>query len=309
MKKYKGQVLEIVLVLLLVGSILGFALYARFIRESERVVDEKASAEANELTETFIGLVSSSDYEKLKDENVLEVLDCNQEQLKSSECRKAGLSMENLNTYFERLGVDGANFEVFDFNGDYCSAEVAMRYGLADDEVTIEQDESYSIFLDSANWSSCEVNFIMRNNGFSDGFVMSLLYGDYLEGELVSYKEYESGDIIGFTYSDVSKANWQPYSSGIQPLSFPSTYGFEKEDYKLHEVRFKSLGGSSNLRWEVSDFGCEIDEYMVMEVGATCGGKYVGKQFIIPGEVFSPALFDYVLFNGTGPLVPEKIIR
>jgi hypothetical protein len=308
MKKYKGQSLAIVLVLLIVGSIIGFALYARMIRDSERTVEEKASSEANELTETVIGLVSTSNYEELQSSDALSFLDCT-DSFETSGCRKSNMSIDELEEYFSILGLQEVDLSSYDFalEDGYCFTELAMRYGLDDDEVTIEQDDAYSLFLgDIGDWDNCSIDFGMTNNGSADGFVMSTFYGNHnAEGEIVSYKDYEVEDILGFTYT--SGENWISYASGTDFLSFPDTYPGTKEGSNLHEVRFKSLGGSSNLRWRVIGSGCDVDQYLVMEVGSTCGGKYVGKSFVVPGEVFSPPVFDYVLFNGRGELRPEPI--
>ncbi len=305
MLKYKGQSLAIVLVLLIVGSIIGFALYARFVRESGRVVDEKASAESNELTETIIGLVSTSNYEKVKDDAVLEFLgtDCDEDSLKNEGCRRSGIDLTDLTAFFSGLDIDVDFAELgFDFEPGYCLTELAMRYRLPGDEVTVDQDDAYSIFLNKVDWPSCNIDFVMTDNGNADGFVMSTFYKD------ASYKDYDFNDILGFSYFEPEvESHWTPYNSGLDLLSFPAAYPGSKDGFSLDEVRFKSLGGSSNLRWDVSGTGCSIDDYLMMEVGATCGGKYVGKNFVIPAQVFAPPVFDYVLFNGEGELIPEAI--
>jgi hypothetical protein len=308
MKKYKGQSLAIVLVLLIVGSIIGFALYARMIRDSERTVEEKASSEANELTETVIGLVSTSNYEKIKDEEALNFLGC-LDTFEDTGCRRNNMTIGELEEYLGVIGLEDVDLSSYDFalEEGYCFSELAIRDGLEDDEVTIEQDDAYSLFLGSVDdWSNCSIDFLMTDNGTADGFVMSTFYGNHdTEGNIESYKDYEVDDIFGFTYS--SGDNWIPYASGTQLLSFPGTYPGVKEGSNLHEVRFKSLGGSSNLLWRLSGSACNVEQYLIMEVGSTCGGKYVGKSFVVPGEVFAPPVFDYVLFNGQGELRPEPI--
>jgi len=314
LKKYTGQSLAIVLVLLLVGSIIGFALYARFVRESERIVDEKASAEANELTETIIGLISTSDYEKIVSDEVLDsFFGCDSDALEISGCRKNNVNTEDLKGYFDLLGLGEVSFEAFDFEeqGEYCLSEIAMRYGLSDDEITLEQDNSFSLFLNKVeDWSSCSIEFILTDGGSAEGFVMSTFYGTHDPDTLriLEYKPYDHEDIQGFYYGSGGD-NWQGYQSSIDKLSFPSVYPGLKDGYALHEIRFKSLGDSSNLRWEVSGSGCVVKSYLVMEVGSTCQGKYVGKRFLVPSEVFAASIFDYVLFNGEGELKPERIVR
>lgn len=308
MKKYNGQSLAIVFVLLIIGSVIGFAIYARMVRESERAVDERASSEANELAETAVGLIGTSNYQSLKGDCALSFLNCEEDDLSTEQgCRLYDLSLLELEEFFMCLGleVDFSSYN-FDFEPEegYCTGELVLRQGLANDEVTIEQDNAYSIFFGGVDWDSCDVSFYMTGNGVAEGFVMSTFYGQHdAGGNIVSYKDYEFSDILGFSYSDREK--WESYSSGNQALSFPSAYPGLKGGAFLHEVRFKSLSDSSNLRWEAS--GCPISQYLIMEVGMTCGGKYVGKSFMVPSEVFAPPMFDYVLFNGQGELRPEPI--
>ncbi len=314
MQKYKGQSLAIVLVLLVVGSIIGFALYARMAREAERTVEEKASSEANELTETTIGLISTSEYGDLQGEEVLHFFgdDCSEREDLFEGCRRSGINLEQLENEFfnDVLGLD-IDFSSFNLDFEnYCFAEIAMRYGLEDDEVTIEQDDVYSIFFNKVrDWSpsGCSIDFFISDSSAADGFTMSTFYGDHDESSnyvLEKYKGYQESDILGFLYSG-SGDNWEPGSDWTRKLSFPSAYPGIKDSYYLNEVRFKSLGGSSSLRWESEN--CDVDQFLIMEVGSTCGGKYIGKTFVVPSEAFAPPVFDYVLFNGHGELSPEPI--
>jgi hypothetical protein len=316
--KYKGQAIAIVLVLLILGAIIGFALYARAVREAERVVDEKAAAEANELTETIIGLIGMSDYERIKGDSVLEKLDCADDILRDVGCRKSGMTLSEVEELLEQMEVEGIDLSGFsadrEESDDFCTTEIAMRFGMQDDEVTIEKDDTYSLFFGGIDWNTCNVSFVMSRNGAANGFVMSTFYGTHEASTLSveKYKPYEHEDIQGFNYGSDS-GNWKGYQSSIDGLSFPSVYsGFKSYEsliYALHEVRFKSLGDSSNLSWIVEGDGCVVENYLVMEVGSTCQGKYVGKRFLVPSEVFASAIFDYVLFNGQGELKPEKIER
>jgi hypothetical protein len=310
MKKYKSQSLAIILVSLVVGSLVAFALYARIAREADRAVSEKAASEANELTETIIGLVSTTDYDDIKKAEVLDVLypssesPCTEEALYSGGCRRSNITLVELNDFAKALGLENVDLTSFDFDdgveGDYCSVEIAMRYNSPEDAITIEPDDAYSVFLNRVDWDSCDsIDFYMEDNDSSEGFVMSAFYGnDDEDGNFVEYKEYEQSDIHGFLYSG-SEENWIDYNP---PLTFPSLdYLVTKDNFPLYELRFKSLGGTSDLSWVVSG-DCEIKNYIIMEVGSTCGDKYVGKDLVLHGAVFSPPIFDYVLFNGFGEL-------
>ncbi len=298
MKKYRSQALAIVLVILVVGSMIGFAIYARMARESERVVDERASTEANELVETIIGLLSTVDRDNLLDDEFLSFLDpdCNHSVLYDDECRVSNLSIERLNEIFSFLGLTGVDLSEFDVG--YCSVELALRYLSGSEGVNIPQDYAHSVFFHGTDWKgSCnEVEFTIERLGTdTKGFVVSSFYGDSEKG----YHEYEHEHIWGGLYYGTDD-NWQDELGNSHKIKF-------SDEENLYEARFKSLGGQSKLTWSTSG-SCAMGEYVAMEVGANCGSKYVGKHFIILPKPFAPPIFDYVFFSGEGDLILEDDI-
>lgn len=314
MNKYAGQTLAIVFALLIIGSVIGFALYARMARDSERVVDERASGEANELVETTIGLMSTVDYEQIKDDEVLVKLDkCDEINLYSSGCREHNITLDEMEDILYSMGLEEGETEFLsnfkhESEEDYCMTELAIR-SLAAEGVTIAQDDSYSIFLqDAEDLESCAIEFTMEKLEDSTyGFIMSTFYTQYDENnEIISYKPYEFEDIVGFTYEIGDRDNWKGYQPRITFSSengYPVSKEIDGTTYMINEVRFKSLGGSSNLIWNPdNDRACNLDDHLLVEVGATCGENYVGKSFILPQGYFAPPMFDYVYFQGRGAL-------
>lgn len=307
--KYSGQALAIVLVLLLVGSIIGFALYARTVREAERTVGERAAAEANELVETIIGLVSTSDYAQLKEGFMAfvqeEGQDCEEDDLSNQGCRENNMDVDRVKSFFEDyLLMDEVDLSKFDRIEDYCLSEMAIKYITPEDDVIIQQDDAFGFFLYEADWNAagCEVTFVMKD-GDADGFTLSEFYAQHSDGDVTSYKNYVHDDIEGYLYGG-SGTNWTTISDS-ETFVYNSSNN-SKEGNSLHELRFKSLGGWSRLSWDIAD-SCDLETYLLMEVGSTCGDKYVGKKFIVPSDLFAPPVFDYVLFNGVGEVKPESI--
>jgi|GEM_PF-2362061 len=321
MKKYPSQAFAIVLALLVVISIIGISFYARTLRDTERVIDERSSAEANELAETVIGLIGTLDYSQIRNEDVLDLLGCKEFGLSTEECRKYNLNVSELAEVLQVMGLKEDQVDLSSFapelNEEFCLTEVAI-HSLSEEGVRIEKDEVYSIFVRGISWDDCEMNFRMQDYGAS-GFVMSTFYGDYdSNNNLKYYKPYEFEDIVGFKYGADGR-NWVRYSSN-ENLTFSSSgeenYPFKKEfgeeedkkEYFLDEVRFKSLGGASQLSWNIWG-NCKVGDYLLVEVGATCGGRYAGKSFILPEASFSPPMFDYVYFQGRGDLILQSSER
>ena len=303
MRKYTGQALAIVFAILIIGSVIGFALYARMIRDSERVVDERASIEANELTETVVGLISTSDYDALQGDCVFSFFGCEREGLRGNSCRRSEISLDDLVIFLECLGIEDVDVSRLEFDKDYCNLELAMRYLRSDEGIVIPKDYAHSFFLHRVDWDSCNrVSFQMNDEG-ARGFVMSSFYGTVDDGEIIALKEYEMDDMEGFLYSGIDQ-NWSSYNSGSS-LSFSldhNDYSVFKDDYGVYEVRFKSLGGVSNLTWSTSG-DCDMREALSFEVGATCGEQYIGKTFVVPADMFTHPVFDYVFYSGDENLI------
>lgn len=298
----------LVLVLLLVGTVIAFSLYTRSVREAERVAQEKASSEANELTETAIGLISMSNYSNLSSPGALDSLGCSEGNLATDVgCRSERLSLPEAQTFFESIVEGDLDIDLSDFDREidgYCTTEFMLRYGNESDRILIEKDSVYSLFFSGASFPPCVANFYLNSTQASppsgSGFIMEASYktNDVL-------KEYHPSDIVGFRYED-GGSRWQSYTAGSAlTFSAGSIYRGVKDGHSLHEVRFTAVGGSSFLKWEFSD--CASDEYMIVEVGATCKDRYVGKRFTVPSEPYAPPIFDYVFFNNEGDFRPEKL--
>ena len=316
--KYSGQVLAFVLVLLLIGTVVGFALYARSVREAERLVSERAASEANELVETVIGVIGTADFDDITSDNVLSELEdsssspCSESELASSSgCRRSDMNMYEMEDLISRMVAYEVDLRSFDRDlEDFCKGELMLRYGMQDDEIILEKDEVYGMFFDDVdNWGSggCRIDYHMDPSNYDvpDGFIMSTFYKDDS-----SYKSYSHSDIEGFLYSGIGSSgkggDWSSYNYSTDYLSFPSDYPGVIGSSSLYEVRFTSIGGRSILTWEMSN--CDLDDlYLVVEVGGTCHDRYVGKRFNVPSEPYAPRIFDYVLFNNEGELRPERI--
>jgi len=305
-RKYDAQSLALVMVLLIVGAVIVFALYTRSVREQERLVGERASAEANEIAETAAGIIGSSDYNKVGEVFTHELDDCDDFGVG---CNQENISMEDfaeiLDELHDYIDVSEELRELGEIGEveDYCTADISIRYGTERDDVGIERDEVYSLFLKPENPSGCEIDFEMRPVDNPEGFIMSTFSKDGGPGE--KYLPYDRGDIQGYQY-DGDSGNWKEHAPETGLIKLPEDMPQDRDVVNIYEIRFKSLGGLSRLSWDASD-ACELKDIFLIQVGATCGDRYVGKEFAMPSEPFAPPIFDYVLFNGAGELRPERI--
>lgn len=319
-QRYSGQALAIVLVLLVVGSIIGLALYARSLKDTGRVTQEKGSAEANELAETIIGILSTTDYQKImqtcRDGEVDYLAD-------PDGCKPSGDTLQDVENFLNEVGAatDGSilnNFVGTDATTPKCeSADLSLSYATQDDKIPVQKDQAVSIFVPGINWAACSITFNMEPTSPNVGFLMSRNYATVdANGKVTSFLPYNPANVESFCFSaDGSScenlnflgSSWLPYIYGTEAgntrLTFPSgLYATTISAKPIYEVRFRSINGDSNLSWTTSGDCSGLSNFIISEVGSTCQGEYVGKTFLIPPSPSAPPIFDYTIFNGKGVL-------
>jgi len=313
-KKYEGQALAMVLIVLVVAVVIGVSMLSRTLRDSKRVTDEKSSAEALEFADSILDVVKGTSVSSL-----VEV--CDREDYGEGIDSDDGCSVTGVNSVKEFMtlaGLDSDSLDVFD-SCSSASSELSLNLSLTDkdDEYEIRDGDvrSFVIKGQSPDPVTCtlDLEFEPRDSEFA-GVVISKVYAkDYTEEIPGDYKEYSYDDNLQYCIygedSDCSESesmdeNWIPVLSG-QNLSIPLS---SVSGYSLDEIRVKSLGGVVAIRSSLSDAGCVSNTEMLKVVAASnCVGTYRAKEVIVPLEEWGAPIFDYVMYNGAGGLMPEII--
>lgn len=311
---YEAQALAITMVVLVVSSIIGLSIYSRSLRDKELSLDERASAEALEISDLMI--------EKLAELPINTVLNA-VTSLGKTIVYPNGVQLEQSSTLTEVS--DLFNSPLIGYTGfiegiGFCKPEEGNKYEIslkeADEtspyEVTAGQ--IWSLPLDDSTFTDCTLNLHISKGDSRSGFSVTKIYGkNYDESGLAGeYKEYETDDVSTYCFSDNGSScnntenfldNWNKYTpSTALPIDLTET----KDGYKLDEVTVKAIGGNIGVYYtmNMSNGNSCIEGFRMIELRAAayCDGIYRGKDILIPQNEWHSSIFDYVLFNGEGSL-------
>lgn len=320
--KYEGQALAIAMVVLVVSSLIGISIYSRTMKDKMLTLEERASAEAFEVSDVILDKLTifpiNTVIEEIKSLRNLETF--------SSD---GVVLLENNNGLSEITGLLRNLGALDPDSGDTISSIVdpMCPITLADNEYRLtlqEADENtyYEIrpgnvwslpFADLIKEDGCELNLRFAIRGDSGaGFVMTKVYCRYdVDGNVIDCKDYEDSDIVNYCFSDdgencnnrnfLDSDNWEKYgteSSGATNIVLVPA----SEEYSLGEVRIKAVGGTIGISYDLSDICADGLRMYLLRATATCSGVYRGKEILVPEKKWYNPLFDYVLFNGQGSI-------
>ncbi len=312
-KRYNAQALAVVMIVIVVAVVIGLAIVARTLRDRERIASEKASAEALELSDSILDVVSGTPVSTFED------LCANPEYgdgLRSSAgCNVKGAS--SVSAFLENAGLSSEFMNSF----ASCSAngsEVSMRLSFAteEDDYEIRPDtvRSFVIRQQTPNPQACTLNMEFEpRGGQNTGVSISKVYASGYDSNGVpsNYKPYDFSDVIQYCLTrggescpdnDVFTDSWTPLAAS-SILSLPLT---GTGSYELDEIRVRAVNAPVGMKFNLSNNQCVKDLEMVkVVVEANCTGSYRAKEIQIPQQEWALPLFDYVLFNGNGSLAPN----
>lgn len=226
MKRYSAQALAIIMIVLVIASIIGLAMFSRVLRENARIVDEKSSAEALEVVDSAIKAVKGTSVSNIKE--VCLDSDYGQGVDSPTGCVVKGVS--SVNQFFSDLGVQADISSGFaNCNNEISTLEMSTRLAGPDDELEIRPDivRSFVIRGQTPTTPSCSLNIKAENKGGSvSGLMISNIYGkSYSGGVAGEYKPYDYDDILSYCIhsegGDCSQdsrfsSTWTPIQTGSE---------------------------------------------------------------------------------------------
>lgn len=301
--RYSAQALAIAMVVLVVSSIIGLAIYSRAAKDKLLSVGERASAEAlevsdlilnqlttipiNTVTQTIAGEGNTFDYE-----NGVTLTESNGQ----------------ISNLFTKLGLEGAftglNFCPVAINGNEYYLKIKEASPDTYFEIRAGQVMAFPIKGKSIGLG-CKVSLTFAIRGDSNvGFSVEKIYGqNYTKGFAQKYKPYAIDDVKQYCFSCNETVflgdEWNHITDG-ESLTFDLSA--TSNGYKLDEIRVKAIGGTLGV---ASAFTTECTQgfrLIDVQASANCDGTYRGKQILIPEKKWSSPVFDYSIFNGQGSL-------
>lgn len=314
--KYQGQALAITMIVLVVSALLGLSIYSRSLKDQILTMEERASAEALEITDVVLDKLTIHSINEVVNEMV---------EVHGEALGEEGIVLtdskteEEITELFQRLGLLGGASTVSSLLSPVCPVgeEEGNQYQLtikeADEDTWLEIPAGIGWGLPAGDLLKgedppCELNLNVEPRGSDrSGFVVIKIYCNYDDGELVNCDEYElrSFDKHCFSSDDIDCNNdnfegiWERFNPGgddrvkinMSALDAPT------------EIRVIPVGSTIAISYGFDNDAC-LEGLRLFQLRATanCFGVYRGKELLIPEREWHDPIFDYVIFNNEGSI-------
>ncbi len=302
MKKYKGQAIAIIMVVLVVAAVIGASLYSRMMRNKGEVVDTRESQKALEQAGNVLDAFTTSDLPSLQslissqlagDDDGLITLD----------------NMGAIETFLSSLG-DTMDLGLLDVGtGSSCSEPtVTITYADLSDGVEYGVGDAMAINVgDLSLPAGCRVQLSFYTAGSGDHlFTTKYVYMD--SGENV--RQYALDDmklycLNSFGSGDCGSGSVAPRDSIEQILANGGIITLDLTTYSnLYEFRILPL--KEKIKIGLKDQCNNLLSNYLIKSTVTCTGQERTMQVVIPNaaNMGYSSLFDYTIYNSSGTLTP-----
>jgi len=303
MKKYSGQAIAIIMVVLVVAAVIGASLYSRMIRNKGEVVDTRESQKALEQAGNVLDAFTTSDLPSLQ--NLLS--------RKLSEDDDGKIVLDNIGAigaFLQELGGDQMTLGLLGFgeSGSCSEPVVTITYAQASDGIEYGVGDVMAINVDGVEIpAGCVATLTFDTAGS----------GDHLFTTKYVYTE-DDGDVIPYALDDMElyclnssgsdncgDGSVAPTSSIKQKLGKGGSITLNFPD-NLYEFRILPLKEKIKIGLQGNEAcGHILDNYSIKST-VTCTGQERTMQVVIPNAMNMgyPSLFDYTIYNSQGTLTP-----
>jgi len=304
MKKYSGQAIAIIMVVLVVAAVIGASLYSRMVRNKGEVVDTRESQKALEQAGNVLDAFTTLDLPSLQ--NLLS------EKLRENDGEIVLDSIDGIKLFLEELGSDQMDLGLLGLGGgDSCSEPVVtITYAQASDGIEYGVGDVMAINVDGVD--------------IPDGCVATLTFdpagsGDHLFTTKYVYTEddgsvqpYELNDMELYCLNSSGSDNCgngtvAPTESIKQKLGKGNSITLNfAEHSNLYEFRILPLKEKIKIGLKGSTECVHILDNYSIKSTVTCTGQERTMQVVIPNAMNMgyPSLFDYTIYNSQGTLTP-----
>lgn len=301
--RYSAQALAIAMVVLVVSSIIGLAIYSRAAKDKLLSVGERASAEALEVSDLILNQLTTVSINKVTQTIAGEGNTFDYEN---------GVTLNESNgqisDLFTKLGLEGAftglNFCPVQMEGNEYYLKIKEASPDTYFEIRAGQVMAFPIKGQSIGLGcNASISFAIRGDS-NVGFSVERIYGrNYTNGIAQEYKPYAIDDVKQYCFScktDTFLGDEWNQVADRESINFDLNE--LSGTYKLDEIRVKAIGGTIGVGYALTTECTQGFRLIDVQASANCDGTYRGKQILIPEKRWSSPVFDYSLFNGQGSL-------
>ena len=303
MKKYSGQAIAIIMVILVVAAVIGASLYSRMIRNKGEVIDTRESSKALEQSGNILDAFITTDIRTLQD-RLYEKLTGAGGKITIEATRLDDLT-DNIVAYFGEIGL-----ELEELTMDASCSNYKMSFEFAPPSEGPEYNVGDVMAINLSNVTppeNCEVSLNFPQYG-EKIFTVKEVYSDGGGG----YKPYELAHMRVYCLLQGSNN-----CEGMSPTTSFEAWGSKPTlTYDMHylkgqdlvELRVMPLKGTIEIG--VSSVNCDnIFDQFLIKATSICSGQERTMQVIIPSATnfgYDP-MFDYTIYNSNGALAPEVL--
>lgn len=304
MKKYKGQAIAIIMIVLVVAAVIGASLYSRMMRNKGEVVDTRESQKALEQAGNVLDAFITADLPSLQ---VLL-----SEQLKLRDGLITLESTGDIEGFFREGTLEGTmDLGLLDLGeGSSCSEPtVNITYADISDGVEYGVGDAMAINVwDLYLPENCKVKLSFHTAGNGDHlFTTKYVYMNsdgsvypYALDDMKLYCLNSSGSL------DCGNGSVAPTESIEQRLANGGIITLDLTTSNLYEFRILPL--REKIRIGLEDQCNNLLSNYLIKSTVTCTGQERTMQVVIPNASnmgYSP-LFDYTIYNSSGTLTPYR---
>jgi len=304
MKKYSGQAIAIIMVVLVVAAVIGASLYSRMMRNKGEVVDTRESQKALEQAGNVLDAFITSDLPSLQ-----KLLS---EELSADDDGEIVLSnIAGIISFLQKLNGDQMDFGLLGWGeGGSCSEPVVtITYAQASDGIEYGVGDVMAINVDGVIIpAGCVATFTFNTAGSGDHlFTTKYVYMDD-DGNVQPYK-LEDMELycLNSSGSDTcGEGSVAPTGSIEGTLASGGSITLNVDQPNLYEFRILPLKEKIKIGLQ-GNAACNhlLDNYSIKST-VTCTGQERTMQVVIPNAMNMgyPSLFDYTIYNSSGTLTP-----
>ena len=303
MKKYSGQAIAIIMVVLVVAAVIGASLYSRMIRNKGEVVDTRESQKALEQAGNVLDAFTTSDLPSLQKLLSKELSEDDDGEIVLSNIEVIRNFLQSLNGDQMDLGLLGLG------EGGSCSEPVVtIAYAQASDGIEYGVGDVMAINVDGVDIpEGCVATLTFYTAGSGDHlFTTKYVYMD----DNRDVQPYKLEDMklycLNSTGSNCGDESVAPPDSIEGTLASGGNITLNVDQPNLYEFRILPLKEKVKIGLQ-GNAACNhlLDNYSIKST-VTCTGQERTMQVVIPNAMNMgyPSLFDYTIYNSSGTLTP-----
>jgi hypothetical protein len=318
-KYYKAQALAIIMVILIISSMIGFAVFSRSQKSKSMAIQERNSAEAYQVSDMILDNLLLSTLEQWLEKGMLgktyvETYYQAGQGINPPEEEYGQLVFQTNAQMGIEAGYESGDRDITELtaqlghplnlqNLDICPLIEGLdnKYTLSltqiapGDVITIKPGQTFSFLKEDRNFSNCRLGIFVHNPSNEAGLVVNKIYE---EGG--SIREYNYEDTISYRFglNPNFTHNWTLFPNDGLPIDL---------DNDILVIGLTAINQEVNFTFTITPIpplgpgGCTANfNVYKLQASATCGGIYRAKEVIIPAERYTHSIFNYVFFNGNG---------